>query len=276
LSAGALAWLFTYVSQPWKRGPRERLERGFTSLVDQWVSAGCSVMSNNVAPGVAQAAVPGYSHASMSTDDDDELMRRYARGDMRAFEALYRRHKGALYRYLARQTRNSETADDLFQEAWSKVITSRERYEPRAQFRTFLFRIAHNCFIDHCRRAAVRNESSGGADGWESMLPGSERDQPDTRAEQAQLTAHYRAALATLPAEQRDTFLLYESGLSLEEVASVSAVGAETAKSRLRYAVTKLRALLAPAAAAVNPTGAGSPGAGAGTPGVDVIQEPGV
>jgi len=181
----------------------------------------------------------------MGTDDDDELMQRYARGDMRAFETLYRRHKTALYRYLVRQARNPETANDLFQETWSKVVTSRERYEPRAQFRTFLFRIAHNCFIDHCRRASVRNESSGGEDGWEGMLPGSEQDQPDTRAEQAQLTTRYRAALSTLPAEQRDVFLLYESGLSLDEVASVTAVGAETAKSRLRYAVSKLRAALA-------------------------------
>jgi len=213
----------------------------------------------------------------MSTDDDDELMRRYARGDMRAFEALYRRHKSALYRYLVRQTRNTETANDVFQEAWSKVITSRERYEPRAQFRTFLFRIAHNCFIDHCRRAAVRIESSGGEDGWEGMLPGSEQDQPDTRVEQAQLTARYRAALATLPAEQRDTFLLYESGLSLDEVASVSAVGPETAKSRLRYAVTKLRAILAPAAEAISAGGAAGAGAsGVGSAGVGVIQEPGV
>jgi RNA polymerase sigma-70 factor, ECF subfamily len=209
----------------------------------------------------------------MSTDDDGELMLRYARGDMRAFESLYQRHKGALYRYLVRQTHNPETANDLFQEAWSKVIVSRERYEPRAQFRTFLFRIAHNCFIDHCRRASVRNESSGGEDGWEFMLPGSDQDRPDTRTEQAQLTASYRAALAALPAEQRDCFLLYESGLSLQEVGSVSGVGAETAKSRLRYAVTKLRASLS--AVVSGSAGGTSPTGDIGT-GVGAIQEPGV
>jgi RNA polymerase sigma-70 factor (ECF subfamily) len=153
-----------------------------------------------------------------------------------------------LYRYLARHTRHTETANDLFQEVWSKVIVSRERYEPRAQFRTFLYRIAHNCFIDYCRRSAVRNESSAAEDDWEGALPGPEQDRPDSRAEQAQLTARYRAALTALPAEQRDVFLLYEeSGLSLEEIATISAVGMETAKSRLRYAVAKLRATLAPA-----------------------------
>ena len=189
-----------------------------------------------------------YSYATMLSEDDGELMLRYARGDMHAFETLYRRHRAPLYRYLARQTRNTETANDLFQEVWSKVIVSRERYEPRAQFRTFLYRIAHNCFIDHCRRAVVRNESSGGDEGWETNLPGAEHDRPDARAEHAQLTARYRAALSALPAEQRDVFLLYESGLSLDEIANISAVGTETAKSRLRYAVAKLRATLAPLA----------------------------
>jgi len=181
----------------------------------------------------------------MEPEDDGELMLRYARGDMRAFEALYRRHRNALYRYLVRQSRSTETANDLFQEVWSKVIASRERYEPRAQFRTFLYRIAHNAFIDHCRRASVRNEVDGGDTDWEAQLPASDQDRPDTRAEQAQLAARYRAALAALPPEQRDVFLLYEeSGLTLDEIASVSAVGMETAKSRLRYAVAKLRTAL--------------------------------
>jgi len=179
----------------------------------------------------------------MATEDDDELMLRYARGDLRAFETLYQRHRGALYRYLARHTRNPEVANDLFQEVWSKVIASRERYEPRAQFRTFLYRIAHNCFVDYYRRTAVRAELSGDEnDDWQGSLPAPAHDGPDARAEHAQLVARYRAALAALPADQRDVFLLYEeSGLSLDEIAAISAVGPETAKSRLRYAVAKLR-----------------------------------
>jgi RNA polymerase sigma-70 factor (ECF subfamily) len=191
----------------------------------------------------------------MIQEDDGELMLRYAGGDLRAFETLYMRHRGALYRYLARHTRHAEIANDLFQEVWSKVIATRERYEPRAQFRTFLYRIAHNCFIDHCRRASVRVEHSGDDD-WESSLPGSDSDRPDTRAEQAQTVARYRAALAALPPEQRDVFLLYEeSGLSLDEIASVTAVGMETAKSRLRYAVAKLRSALASAPEEAAPPG---------------------
>ena len=179
----------------------------------------------------------------MDLEDDGELMLRYARGDLRAFETLYRRHRNGLYRYLARHTRNPESANDLFQEVWSKVITSRERYEPRAKFQTFLYRIAHNCFVDFCRRTTVRAEILADADEeWQSSLPAPDADGPDSRAEQEQDLARYRRALAELPAEQRDVFLLYEeSGLSLEEIASITGVGAETAKSRLRYAVAKLR-----------------------------------
>ena len=92
----------------------------------------------------------------MADVDDGELMVRYAGGDMQAFETLYRRHRSALYRYLARHTRDPEVANDLFQEVWSKVIASRARYEPRAKFSTFLYRVAHNCFIDHYRRSPWR------------------------------------------------------------------------------------------------------------------------
>lgn len=184
----------------------------------------------------------------MDPQDDGELMLRYARGDLRAFEALYQRHRSALYRYLSRYTRNQEAANDLFQEVWSKVIASRDRYEARAKFQTFLYRIAHNCFVDYCRRTTVRAEVSGDTQqDWQGSLLAPDDERPDARAEQAQVMARYKAALAELPAEQREVFLLYEeSGLSLEEIAVITAVGPETAKSRLRYAVAKLRNALRP------------------------------
>ena len=77
-------------------------------------------------------------------------------------------------------------------------------------------------------------------------MPASEDTQPDSVMSREETTRRYRAALATLPAEQRDVYLLHEeSDLSLEEIARVTGVGAETAKSRLRYAVAKLKAALA-------------------------------
>lgn len=179
-------------------------------------------------------------------DTDANLMLRYRDGDVRAFEMLYERHKGPLYRYLQRMCRNPEIANDLFQEVWGKVIASRERYEVRAQFNTFLFRIAHNCAVDHFRRSGRQPaaQTDDVAD-LEEQLAGADAECPDARLSEAQLQAAFRQALQQLPPEQRDVFVLYEeTGLSLEEIGRITGVAMETAKSRLRYALTKLRAAL--------------------------------
>jgi len=183
----------------------------------------------------------------VSDDEDAQLMLAYARGEMRCFETLYSRHRAALYRYLVRQARDTEIANDLFQEVWSRIIVNRARYEPRAKFRTFLFTLAHNCFIDHCRRVKSRPHGLGIEDADAAdLLAADEQSRPDIELERDESSRRYRAALATLPPEQRDVYLLHEeSDLSLEEIAHVTGVGAETAKSRLRYAVGKLKAALA-------------------------------
>jgi RNA polymerase sigma-70 factor (ECF subfamily) len=198
----------------------------------------------------------------MGRDDDAALMQAWIAGDVRAFETLYMRHKGPLYRYLLRHARDRALADDLFQDTWGRLIGARARYEPRARFQTFLFTLAHNLFVDHCRRASVRPVSAsslpgphGGDDDDDGdergglgvgAIPAPEPTQPDRRAEQQETRARIRAALDALPREQRDVFLLYEeTGLSIEEIANVTGVGPETAKSRLRYAVAKLRAAMA-------------------------------
>jgi RNA polymerase sigma-70 factor (ECF subfamily) len=183
----------------------------------------------------------------VSDDEDAQLMLAYASGEMRAFETLYSRHRAALYRYLVRQARDGEIANDLFQEVWSRVIANRARYEPRAKFRTFLFTLAYNCFIDHCRRVKARPGGTGIEDADAAdLLPADEDTRPEAVLHRDECSRRYRAALATLPVEQRDVYLLHEeSELSLEEIARVTGVGAETAKSRLRYAVNKLKAALA-------------------------------
>ena len=80
--------------------------------------------------------------------DDAELMLRYRAGDVSAFETVYRRHKDGLYRYFLRHTNNAAAADDLYQEAWTKIIAARHRYQASAKFTTYLYRVANNCFID--------------------------------------------------------------------------------------------------------------------------------
>lgn len=198
------------------------------------------------APRVAR---PARTVAAVSDDEDAQLMLAYANGEMRAFETLYSRHRAALYRYLMRQVRDGEIANDLFQEVWSRVVVNRARYEPRAKFRTFLFTLAHNCFIDHCRRSKIRPSGMGIEDADAAdLLLADEESRPDRALARSEESRRYREALASLPAEQRDVYLLHEeSDLSLEEIARVTGVGAETAKSRLRYAVNKLKAALSAA-----------------------------
>ena len=82
---------------------------------------------------------------------DEELMLAYGGGDARAFETLYGRHRGPLYRFLLRQLRNQATAEELFQDVWMRVIDSRERYRPRARFTSWVYAIAHNRLMDHYR-----------------------------------------------------------------------------------------------------------------------------
>ncbi len=197
------------------------------------------------APRFARAQ-PARKVVGVTEDEDAQLMLAYAGGEMRAFEKLYARHRSALYRYLVRQARDGEIANDLFQEVWSRVIVNRARYEPRAKFRTFLFTLAHNCFIDHCRRTKARPGGTNVDDADAAdLLPADAAAEPERALERDETTRRYRAALASLPAEQRDVYLLHEeSNLSLEEIARVTGVGAETAKSRLRYAVGKLKAAL--------------------------------
>ena len=174
--------------------------------------------------------------------DDRALMLRYRDdGDVAAFEELYGRHKGPVYRFLVRQCGDPQSAEDLFQETWARIIKSRETYRPVAQFNTYLYRVARNCLVDRFRRAGHRP----GDHEWESIddhQPMSPRRSPDDEVSLDESAARLRVALDGLSAEQREAFLLHqESGLTLEEIGRVVGVGRETIKSRLRYAVQKLK-----------------------------------
>jgi RNA polymerase sigma-70 factor (ECF subfamily) len=176
--------------------------------------------------------------------DDRALMLRYRDGDVTAFETLYQRHRGPLYRFLLNQSRDIQAAEDIFQEVWSRIIRSRDRYRPAAKFATYMYHIARNCFLDHVRRSGRQPVLvSIDDDPPEELVAGS--DNPEAAAENSNTRTYLRAALDRLPPEQREAFLLREeAGLTLEEIGQVTGVGQETAKSRLRYAIVKLRSSL--------------------------------
>lgn len=193
--------------------------------------------ANALCRGAELAYAPAMGH----TPDDSALMLRYRDGDVAAFETLYRRHNDPLYRYLLRLCRHKDTAEDIFQDVWGKIVKSRVSYRPTAKFTTFLYRIAYNCFIDHVRRNK-RHANSAELDAELHCHPG---EQPETLTERSLAKERLSKALMDLPDEQRDAFLLHEeAGLNLDQIAVVTACSRETAKSRLRYAVTKLRAAI--------------------------------
>lgn len=179
-----------------------------------------------------------------AADPDAMLMLAYARGDLAAFETLYARHRGMLYRFLLRSVRDPQRTDELFQDTWSRVIAARERYQPQAKFSTWLLQIAHNLMIDGMRRQRPM------AAGEEAELALAnvavpEREQPDHALSDFERRRNLQRAIEQLPDEQRVAILLrLEQELSLEEIAEVTGAGRETVKSRLRYAMNRLREVL--------------------------------
>jgi RNA polymerase sigma factor (sigma-70 family) len=177
---------------------------------------------------------------------DETLMLAWRDGEEAAFEALYARHRARLFRYLLHQCGRREQADEMFQEIWMSVIRARCGYEVSAKFTTWLYRIAHNRVIDGFRargRLAEFEVDAGEDDVPDHPAPVSE--QPECLLERAQLAGRVLAAVEALPAPQREAFLLaVEGGLTVEEIGNATGTGFETAKSRLRYAYSRLRAEL--------------------------------
>jgi RNA polymerase sigma-70 factor, ECF subfamily len=182
-------------------------------------------------------------------DADAQLMLRYAAGDARAFDELYGAHRSAVWRYIRRSVRDAAATDDVFQECWSRVIAHRESYRPEARFATWLFRIAHNCCVDHWRKSGRLGKYELTDDDAVAAAEDGASAGPLAAVLAGEASERLAAALGRLPPEQRTAFLLYvEGGLSVAEIGETTGVNAETAKSRLRYAVARLKQALGGAA----------------------------
>lgn len=166
----------------------------------------------------------------------------YGRGDARAFEALYARHKGPLYRFVLRSVKSAGEAEELAQEIWMRVIGARISYAPKAKFTTWLFSVAHHRLIDHWRARGLATVSLDDPVGDPPEPAAGPEAEPERQAEAAQTTRRLAAAIAALPLAQREAFLLHqEAGLTAVEIARATGSDEEAAKSRLRYAMKKLR-----------------------------------
>jgi len=200
------------------------------------------------------------SHAVMP---DDQLMLAYAGGDTTAFDVLYARHEGGLYRFVRRLlgVRLSAEVDEVFQETWVRIITSRTSFSPQgAAWRTWAFTIAHNLAMDRLRASGREvvvhaHDDDDGAEGDDAgqrlqrNLVGDHGQRIDPAQPAADDIAFWRSAgrrlldcLGELPADQRAAFLLHhEDGFTVEALAATLDVGFETVRSRLRYGMKKLR-----------------------------------
>jgi RNA polymerase sigma-70 factor (ECF subfamily) len=209
--------------------------------------------------------------ASPDEPSDDTLMAAYAQGDAAAFERLYERHRAGLYRFVRRLlgTALAAQTDEVFQDTWLRVVHARSRWSPQgASFRTWLFTLAHHRAVDVLRRSgrelAIDGVEGDGQEPWEpDAVAWQHWPAPPGAAPHGDELAFWRRAgerllvcLEQLPLPQRSAFLLHhDDGLALDEVASALEVGFETAKTRLRYAMKKLRtcmgAYLTPLAASM-------------------------
>ncbi len=172
---------------------------------------------------------------------DASLMLAYANGEAAAFDTLYFRHKDKLYRYLHRQLNAASCVDELFQDVWARVINARTRYRDNATFSTWLYSIAHNRLVDHYRSNTRWGALVEPLEEADELIAETGSD-PYNTAINTELAQRLKQLIGDLPPPQREAFLLREeAGLSLLEIASVTDVDRETVKSRLRYAVNKLR-----------------------------------
>jgi len=160
----------------------------------------------------------------------------YREGNAGAFETLYTRHRGRLYRFVLRSVKARGAAEELFQEIWIRVIEARSRYAPQAKFTTWLYTIAHNLLTDHWRKKGLALVE------LDEEVQAPAPDDPARSAEARQALSRFAAALEALPPLQRQAFLMHEEGgLSIAEIAQATGSNEEAAKSRLRYAMAKLK-----------------------------------
>jgi RNA polymerase sigma-70 factor, ECF subfamily len=193
--------------------------------------------------------VTAHPVAPLPDEEDAALLRRYRQGDAEAFALLYQRHRLGLFRFLCGLCGDPTLAEEVFQDTWMSLIRSQSLQREAVLFKTWLYQIARNRLIDHWRKTG---RQQGKHEAFDEQLhdQSCSETNPEQQLSLSRDQERLQAALADLPAEQREVFLLRAHGdLELHEIAELTRTPAETVKSRLRYALQKLRRLLANPAA---------------------------
>lgn len=184
----------------------------------------------------------------MHDESSEALMVRFRGGDVRAFEVLLQRHRNPVFEFILRSVGpyNTTHAEDLTQETFLRVVKQAATYEQRAKFTTWLYTMARNLCIDASRRRKHRKAQSLDAADEEghSLLERTASHDPsvDRQAIGGELRQRLTRAIESLPEDQREVFLLREEAdLSFKEIADIVGASENTVKSRMRYALEKLR-----------------------------------
>jgi RNA polymerase sigma-70 factor, ECF subfamily len=189
-----------------------------------------------------------FEGSSQDTVSDEALMSRYAGGDEKAFEAVYRRHRAGLRRFFARQCGSEATGQELAQEVWFRVVRAVQdgNYSADGRFGPYLYRIARNHLIDWYRKTGSYREieinETTENETESAMLETTGERNPEQALGDKQALQNVLSAIEDLPDEQRTAMMMYlESDMSYEEIAEATGTNRETVKSRLRYARQTLR-----------------------------------
>lgn len=177
---------------------------------------------------------------------DERLMLRYRDGDCFAFEELYRRYSTGLYSFIWRQCFDPEVAVELTHDVWVNLIRARGRYRPTAKFSTYLYKLARHRLIDHHRKHSLLRVAHDAGEPVPAPedLADTREPGPERRAFSQEQIERVSIQLDRLPPAQREAFLLFGEGMGVREIAEITDTPVETARSRLRYALAKLRTAL--------------------------------
>jgi RNA polymerase sigma-70 factor (ECF subfamily) len=186
---------------------------------------------------------------------DEELMLRYAAGEVASFEILLGRHETKILNFVYRSVGERSRAEEITQDVFLKVVRTAKKYTKSAKFTTWLYTIARNACIDESRRrskrrtlsldAPMRSDESGGATFLDAV-----KDPKASGGTAGIARGEFRErlldALEELPAEQREVFLLrHYEGMRFVDIARMFEISENTVKSRMRYALATLRGYLA-------------------------------
>lgn len=197
----------------------------------------------------------GSPESDVLLDDSDEDFRLVAlaqQGDMTAYDALVTRHRGRIYAMIRNMIHQEADAWDISQDVFIKAWNALPRFEAKARFSTWIYRIAHNAVYDWVRKRKIQSAGELNdeiftrekIDSGSFTTPAGGESPDDTMA-MGELRLKIEAALAKLSSDHREVVLLKDvQGLSYKEIADAMSCSLGTVMSRLYYARQKLQALL--------------------------------